>query len=205
MRFGGNSSGPSTEIVMKTSIVVGVGLLVLAWPAEAEIVYHSAKITIDNGVYNLDLNGDAVTDFTIESHTSGGCMTGGDGVLSVTPSSENGAMIGPLTEGDEIGPDQVFAEGELTLAEYMIGEYPRDCPLLWSGTWFDANVNRVTTGYLGLSFLLNGEIYYGWAELSVSVPFHLKNGKPGISATLKGYAYESIPGKAINAGKKTGE
>ena len=208
------SSGPESFLQhfsrFATAIsVVGVSLLAFAGPLEAQIVYHSAHITIDDGVYNLDLNGDGVTDFTIDSHAEGKCSIpedGGFGILSVTPSSSgNGAIVGPLTKGDEIGPDQGFAEGELQLAEYMIAEYPRGCGLDWTGPWFGANVNYVAKGYLGLSFQLNGETRYGWAELTVRVPIHLANGKPGVSATLTGYAYETTPGKAITASDKTGD
>lgn len=51
--------------------------------------------------------------------------------------------------------------------------------------------------YLGLVFQVNGDTYYGWAELSVIV-----NGSKAI-ATLTGYAYENIPGMPINAGQTT--
>jgi hypothetical protein len=68
------------------------------------------------------------------------------------------------------------------------------CQAVWYGPWY---LKRGTaTGYLGLSFQLNGETYYGWAQLSVNK----KSGK-GITATLTGYAYEAIPGMPINAGQ----
>jgi hypothetical protein len=47
------------------------------------------------------------------------------------------------------------------------------------------------TGYLGLSFQVNGETYYGWAYLRVGEG----------TGTLLGYAYETIPGRAIKAGQ----
>jgi hypothetical protein len=56
------------------------------------------------------------------------------------------------------------------------------------------------TGYLGLSLQLNGQTYYGWAELQVKWSA-LKFGLPFVSAQLLGYAYEDTPGRAILAGE----
>lgn len=53
---------------------------------------------------------------------------------------------------------------------------------------------------LGLSFQMSGETYDGWVELSI------KSGgapKGSFAATVTGYAYETIPGMAINAGQTT--
>jgi hypothetical protein len=52
--------------------------------------------------------------------------------------------------------------------------------------------------YLGLKFVIKGTTRYGWARLTVSMEFYK------VSATLKGYAYETIPGKAIIAGATKG-
>jgi len=166
----------------------------LARLAGADVVYNSANITINQGTYNLDLNGDGVTDFTITSEISGNCTPHSieSGALSETPASGNGTMIGPLAKGDEIGPNQAFSGGTLDLVFFFTTWHPEVCKFTWSGTWY--SYHKATTGYLGLSFQLNGETYYGWAQLTVK----------GITATLTGYAYETIPGKAITAGKKKG-
>ena len=52
--------------------------------------------------------------------------------------------------------------------------------------------------YLGLKFVIKGQIHYGWARL------HVHWHPPQISATLTGYAYEAIPNKAIIAGATKG-
>lgn len=58
---------------------------------------------------------------------------------------------------------------------------------------------NVRNRYLGLSFKINGKTHYGWARLNVKLmPYH------GFTATLTGYAYETIPNKPIIAGKTTG-
>ena len=51
------------------------------------------------------------------------------------------------------------------------------------------------TVYLGLKFQIKGKTHYGWARLNVEVS------KTTITATLTGYAYETIPNKPILAGK----
>jgi hypothetical protein len=58
---------------------------------------------------------------------------------------------------------------------------------------------KVKNRYLGVMFKIKGKIHYGWARLSVQVQFPLT-----ITATLTGYAYETIPNKAIIAGKTKG-
>jgi hypothetical protein len=46
-------------------------------------------------------------------------------------------------------------------------------------------------------FTLNGKTHYGWARLSVQA----SKDRFTLTATLTGYAYETIPGKSIVAGK----
>ncbi|HSY31178.1 MAG TPA: hypothetical protein VLA42_04245, partial [Verrucomicrobiae bacterium] len=66
-----------------------------------------------------------------------------------------------------------------------------------AGQWLDTK-NR----YLGLQFVINGQVHYGWARLTVTVP------RPtisrGIYAVLTGYAYETEPNKPIITGKTKG-
>ena len=63
-----------------------------------------------------------------------------------------------------------------------------------TGRW-----DNVDNRYLGMKFTINGKVHYGWARLSVT---NLKD-KFRITATLTGYAYETIPNKPIKAGKLT--
>jgi hypothetical protein len=54
--------------------------------------------------------------------------------------------------------------------------------------------------YLGLRFMIGGQVHYGWARLAVT-----REGSTGFQATLTGYAYETIPDKPIISGKTKGE
>ena len=168
------------------AMLAGVGLLALVSPSQAEVVYTKVNITIYEGTYNLDLNGDGVTDFTIRSvQCKSHCLW----YVTETPASGNGALLGPLAKGDEIGPDQTFDGATGYLEEITWPCYT--CHFECTGPWCGGQ-----SGYLGLSFQLNGETFYGWAEL----------GEIGGGAVpLLGYAYETIPGKAITAGKKKGK
>ena len=61
-----------------------------------------------------------------------------------------------------------------------------------TGRWKNADDR-----YLGVKFSIKGNIHYGWVRLSVSRPSR-------IDAVITGYAYETIPGKAIIAGRTKG-
>ena len=60
-------------------------------------------------------------------------------------------------------------------------------------------MNDVKNRYLGFKFQIKGKIHYGWARLNVT-----GSGLGTIVATMTGYAYETIPNKAIVAGRTKG-
>src|SRR6516165_12237507 len=129
--------------VQVMAAVVAIGGL--ASSAKAEIVYHSADITISDGTYNLDLNGDGVIDFSITSGANfwGPCT--GEVYVSEAPTPGNGTVLGPLGKGDPIGPGQVFGGGGVL--EYFLEKHLEIC--WWysdGGPWFNAK-----SGQLGLS------------------------------------------------------
>ncbi|HXM21085.1 MAG TPA: hypothetical protein VN948_07470 [Terriglobales bacterium] len=177
----------------------GVGLLALAPPAEAKIIYTSTHHVIpQNHHYNLDLNHDGVADFNLSNHyycgtdfcviwlyalpAAGNAVEGVNGPLVPQQSCDpNDSMIASaLSRGSRIGPKAPFCGGMMANVGW----------LATYGKWWNVN-NR----YLGLKFQVKGKTHYGWARLSV------KGGGVKITATLTGYAYETIPGKAIIAGK----
>ena len=69
----------------------------------------------------------------------------------------------------------------------------------FEGPWANGG-EGVKNRYLGLRLIIKGKIHYGWARLNVKVTL-----APSITATLTGYAYETIPNKPIVAGKEHGE
>ncbi len=169
----------------------GVGIVALTLPAQARIVYTPTHDVVKQGFsFNLDLNNDGVTDFTLRNRffeTSSGAVA----VLSAKPTRGNGvdgwtgsgAYALALNRGAQIGSRQYFPGIVMIQAHAFFKTY-------YYGSWMNVR-NR----YLGLKFKIAGKIHYGWARLNVQVQ------GLSITAKLTGYAYETIPGKPIIAGK----
>jgi hypothetical protein len=180
----------------------GVGIMALAQPAQAEIVYTPTHQTVPaGGSLSLDLRNNGITDFTIHS-SQGACSTGPDcesQQLTVTPMRRNRVLA---TYGG-IGFAQVLPAHKILGEEdnFRNGYVKMDrCKATRSsgyvsGSWGDANER-----YLGLKFFINERIHYGWARFNVSVKGHCD-----ATAVLTGYAYETEPDRPIVTGKISGE
>jgi hypothetical protein len=187
----------------------GVGALALTQPAQAKIVYTPANvdIPINGGLVQLDLNHDGINDFDFSnvyhSYTRRGSHLH-NSYLNVSPEQTGNKVLrflsdrkvwgAALPKGAPIGLSKPFQPGnnKLPMVEGLDN---------WSykgtyGPWID---KRAT--YLGLEFLIEGKIHFGWARLTVSIN---SGDCKGICATLTGYAYETVPAKAIVAGKTKG-
>ena len=70
-----------------------------------------------------------------------------------------------------------------------------------AGPW-----KQTTRGYLGLKFVIQGQVHYGWARLNVTAT--TASGSGGMSAGIYGaiseYAYETVPNKPILTGQQGG-
>jgi hypothetical protein len=184
----------------------GVGVMVLGQTAEAKIVYTPADTNIaPDHTIPLDLNHDGIVDFGFldvyrRSHPYGFDHTG---ILSVIPANQANKIEGysrvnrdyasALRAGVSIGPNARFTTGPKIMATVFSDtgrarELSGSCDGPWSGT------NR----YLGLEFIINGEVHFGWARLNVSCK------GLDVFATLTGYAYETVPNKPIIAGQTKG-
>jgi hypothetical protein len=184
----------------------GVGALGLGQTAQAKIVYTPANVNIvpNGGLVHLDLNHDGSPDFGLSNKlrtTSASAAT-----LKVVQEASANEIWGKglpcyaglsslcaaaLPKGRKVGPKGQFQQDPqsgLFMADFSHEE-------VWWGPWLN-----VKQAYLGLKFKINGKFHYGWARLSVKV---LKD-QFKITATLTGYAYETIPGKAIIAGATKG-
>lgn len=186
------------------AVVTAVSVLALTQPAAARIVYTPANVQVNNP-YNLDLNHDGITDFTLYQHqySYDSCPEGRfiEQWLRETPAQGDGVVIlassyaAALRRGIRIGPNQSFVSDWRDMA-FVEGGWEfgqtRCTPVhLMAGDWVN-----VSNRYLGLRFKIKGKTHYGWARLNVQV------GYVYINATLTGYAYETIPGKSIKAGQK---
>jgi hypothetical protein len=182
----------------------GVGVLALAQPTEARVVYtRTHKGLLWRHSLNLDLNHDGVNDFRF--HFSPGPHSAGLGVSPLNKSNEAvgysyafrrsnrvGVYASALPAGVRIGPRQKnFQQG---IAE-LLNVYGLTSSSIFFGQWKDAHGR-----YLGLKFVVSGETHYGWARLSVHIVLVGKS-----SIYLNGYAYETIPNKPIIAGQEHGK
>ena len=175
----------------------GMGLLALAQPSEAKVVYTKTHQVIgSNGIYPLDLNHDGTIDFLIQERrfsSSGNSSYSGLWVKEAFGNAVEGSnyVAAALRKGSRIGLGQDFISSKGSLGEVMVEFFcniDRTCSTL--GQWLNAK-NR----YLGLKFKISGKTHFGWARLSV------EGGAGNITATLTGYAYETVANKEIDAGQ----
>jgi hypothetical protein len=185
----------------------GMGVLAFAHPADAKVVYTPADTNImPDHTIPLDLNHDGIVDFAFRdvyrrSHPYGFDHTG---LLSVAPANPankiegfsriNGNYVSALGAGVSIGPNAKFTTGPNQIEEAFIDTgRMREVGFPCDSTW-PSGQNR----YLGVQFLINGEVHFGWARLNVTCTgLH-------VVAKLTGYAYETIANTPIIAGQTTG-
>jgi len=180
-------------------------MLALAQPAEATIVYTRTHDVLHSGdFYYLDLNHDGVTDFVFADFNNY-CSDLCQAALNVEgePLNSNGIegkqeqnsafYANALRGGAQISHTRTFGFRGAT----MVGVFSNGSRSTTRGYWDDVR-NR----YLGLKFVVNGKTHYGWARWNVMI--HGQGRLRYITATLTGYAYETIPNKPIIAGKTHG-
>jgi hypothetical protein len=172
----------------------GVALLAATPPAAAEIVYTPEHVILKgNSTYQIDLNHDGTNDFGLQMlqifHSS---------MLLAIPDVSGNQVVRPavgsisavpLNLGGPIGPNRQFASKTTYGGFFMAlnGSYG-------TLTWFRGPWAKASNKYLGLKFLINGEVHYGWARVTVMKRY----------STLTGYAYETVANQPIRAGAESG-
>jgi hypothetical protein len=196
-------------------------MLALAQSAEAKIVYTPANIRVSGKPLPIDLNHDGVVDFFL-FHYGFHTTTGGNALLAClhpflngtrtvcvssslgknalnafrvveSKGAEWGAAVKPgakIVGGDQFRSGHYANMGQIAFPTYT--QNPR-----WGGPWVNGG-KGVNHRYLGVKFQINGRFHFGWARLTV------KTQGTEFTATLTGYAYETIPGKGIIAGQTKG-
>jgi hypothetical protein len=179
----------------------GVGMLALAHPAEGKIIYTKANKHIGpNSTLHLDLNHDGIADFDLKNTVS---AEGFFDQLSAIPDRKNAvwghtfrgrAYASALSANVKVGPKGQFLPGAGLMALSYTSTQGQFRPASsGNGPW--ANV---TNRFLGLKFAIEGKTHFGWARLNVRCS-HVR-----VTATLTGYAYESIANRPILTGKVRG-
>jgi hypothetical protein len=198
----------------QVACAAGVSMLALAGASEAEVVYtETYQVTHTGAPLYIDLNHDGIMDFQLRTNfyvgTSGtdiGLSAWGDrnpdNVVSATRfSSGDGYFFSAayaLPAGARIGPKGNFSIPFPFMAVEHFNRVGNQYSDL--GPWAGKD-KGVKDRYLGLKFVILGEIHYGWARLSVTLGHQRQFGD--VSGTLTGYAYETVPDKPIIAGDIT--
>jgi hypothetical protein len=193
----------------------GVSVLALAQPGEAEIIYTPANLSISpNNTYSLDLTGDGTTDFQIrDTFMISNGASWMKGRLTAIPAQAGNAVLGSLTSGRSSSYASALKAGA------RIGSLDKFSPgnkvMAYGGYQFTTTYNGFCEGpwknkhnhYLGLKFMISGEVHYGWARLTETCTKASRskglNGGENY-ALLTGYAYETIPNTEIIAGRTKG-
>lgn len=160
--------------------------------AQAQYVYTDVDdTTLVNGMFELDLDGDTIVDFTIEHILAGGQQGNVNAILlhpgdSITGNVAMGSQSNGFFYVDKVSPGtllddsvQVFSGiGGANNVGYMAFEvdgvaYPNSN---WAGP--------LTDGYLGLRILKDDTATYGWVRLDVEDSTK--------SVTIKDWSYNPV-------------
>jgi hypothetical protein len=204
----------------------GVGLLAGAQPADAEVVYTPANTPIlINTPVALDLNNDGIVDFELSNNyrafdrksCTNNCSFGADATLKVTPEAVENQIwaidvashrtfdahrkakkdvreaAAPVPWGVVVGPERKFQGAPTVMhSEIFSGTIFGFASYKSFGPWGEKR--QFAGPYLGLKFTAGGEIHYGWARITVQA------NQLTITATLTGYAYETVANRPIITG-----
>jgi hypothetical protein len=189
----------------------GVAILALGQPGEAKIVYTPThqKLPLNKDFF-VDLNNDGTNDFRLHITLSGEtcaahratCSSWDAAIFFAYPQVKGNGVVGEpafasaLRAGARIGPKAAFNTSRGIMGEVQF----REQDLSYSGAWANSG-KPVYDRYLGVKFLVDGKLHYGWARFSVRI---YRDPKSTVNAVLTGYAYETIPNKPIIAGRKKG-
>lgn len=204
----------------------GVSVLATAQPAKANIVYTHAHVTLQNPAsFALDLNHDGIIDFYLDLHRAVRGRSHSASFLSICHrlSFSNCESFNSSTAPNALNAIEIIANRYYRFkatalhagAEIQSKARFRNkkAVLMGAGEFYDTSQGRTSTRwiapwvndgkgvknrYLGLKFKIKGKFHFGWARLTVATE------KNRFTATLTGYAYETIPGKAIIAGATQG-
>jgi hypothetical protein len=186
----------------------GVGMLALARSAEAKIVYTPTHHVIgEHSRYGLALNHNYVDFYISNGSLKTTNHSWGQAWLAVRQGTVSGNAV-EGTSGQGYGAAalkqgmRVSSQRRFLVDGMMVGACRGICGITSSLTYStNGPWDNVRNRYLGLKFKIKGKFHYGWARLNVKVYKRLAK----ISATLTGYAYETIPNKPIIAGKTHGK
>jgi hypothetical protein len=181
----------------------GVSLLACSPPAEAKVIFTNTwiPITPTTATTNIDMTNDGVADFVISNHRIEKCSFSfcSYATMKVLPQHShnevwgNGSYAAALRSGVTVGSKGQFKPGHEVMAKATFDQGTEGSAYGSAGPW-----KQTTNRYLGVKFIIDGEVHFGWVRIDVA------EAVGGIYAAVSGYAYETLPNKSIVTGQKSG-
>jgi len=195
------SSGHACSVSNKYAarmIFFAIAFLSSVRPASAKVIYTAVDVTIGSntccGYVDLDLSHDGISDFKIQQYFSGpqecGDRMGDHDLVSIVPAMGNGIVDSPalLPSGVEINSNQKFQKATTVFFGFACLQDSQN-----------------VSGYLGLEFKIEEKTHYGWAHVKVAATGARRDTPGTLHTTLIGFAYETIPGRAIKTGETSSD
>jgi len=182
----------------------GVSMLACSPHAEAKVIFANTwiPITPTTSITNIDLNGDGVVDFVLSNRwrrTTCSFACASFATMKVLPQGSGNAVWGTNSYASALGSGvSVGSKGELQPGNEFMGkeshfEESQSSSYRSYGPW-----RQTTNRYLGVKFIIQGEVHYGWVRVDVAAA------TSGIYAAVSGYAYETVQNQSILTGQKSG-
>jgi hypothetical protein len=186
-------------------VILAVVLFVRATVSHADIVYHSANITIGDVMFpqsdeffDLNLDGNSTVDFSFTSNLAGSAEiyrhSGNQYLIHPSPPPNIGGGVAALDSAYVIGSNSDDGSSE----EWFGREgWATLILILDTGTTGEFYHNRA---FVGVEFEAEDGVHYGWIDVegaTWSMENHLLTDS---SLIIHGWAYESTPGVGIAAG-----
>jgi hypothetical protein len=179
----------------------GVSLAAMAAPpAQAEVIYTAVRENVLTTWTSVDLNNDGLPDVSFVCASTDYHIL--DREVWARPAQSQGGIIGyagpihpyasALTKKVLIGPKAAFLVGTDFMERTLVDHYGKGYTS-YVGPW-----QKATDKYLGVRFVIDGQLHYGWVRMSVNAGYRLWAG-------ITGYAYETLPNRPIMAGQVSGE
>lgn len=178
---------------------------------EAQVVYTDVNPDVELGEtrfrFPINFNGDRFNEFVVKqivsSYTSS--YTSIYNYIIPAPYGSGGYVAYEVQElgsyystyyfalnlaaGDQIGSQLYFGTSAYATSYWYLAALFQSASSSMRGGNFLGK-----TGYAPVKFILEGNVHYGWIRLSVSADARI--------VTIHDFAYESTPGKSIDAGQK---
>ncbi len=195
----------------------GVSVLALAGFSEAKVVYtETHEVTRVRLPLYIDLNHDGIKDFVLRTtyYAGSSYFEAGLDASSAYHKTKNAvagkhlsrsgyffSAASALPAGVRIGAKSEFPVHRPVMAKELFARGVPSSKYSDVGRWVSKG-KGVRNRYLGLKFVVGGKVHYGWARVSVTLGHNRQRGD--VNGTLTGYAYETVPNKAIITGQTKG-